>query len=443
MIKNMKIQLFGVGLALVAGVTFLSTVNGQGATPKKDGVTTPKRLGGKRLAGIKVKPRSAPKPAPVTGPRPAPVINANGAPSRPAITAPAGMGAISFEAGSQTVDFGKMIQGETRETIFHMESTGADPLVIASVGKSCGCTKAEVVLIDEVGAEQRYQVGTPIPTGTKFAIKAAIDTTGKSHAFKSDITLTTNDPRRGVVFSLLAEVEIPVTLSPRALNLGMMKATESKSGQTVVTSSAFGPFVLTLDPNIPLNKSIVDLIPTNPDANGKSDHWTVKVTAGPNLPEGSYHQSLRLVTDLAMPNKTMPDGSPQFYDAILFTTATVQGPVTLSTPHVSFGLVRPGEALTRKTVIHITDTDFVLSEAPAFTLKGYGSELANPELYEVSITAVEGTKDWEVNITMLGMEVLEGNGSFRGIVQVNLGHPAKELLDIGFAGVVRKGATKK
>ncbi len=445
----MKVPLLGLTFALLVGAALHSfaqdsrpapepvvspPVTEKPAADKTDAPPRPARVGGNRLSGIKVKPKTpAPGPA-LQGPTVGPVAQ-----PRPAlVTAPTGKGGLSYAPGSQVVDFGNLIQGEVREATFRLKSTGEDPLVVGSIAKTCGCTRAEIVVIDADGNKLPYLVGSPIPTGAEFVVEARLDTTGKSHAFKSDITLTTNDPRRGVVFSLKANVLPALEMNPRSLNLSTMKATDEKRGQVVITSEAYGPFKLAIDPNVPVQDIQVELVPTDPDAEGKSARWIAKVVAGPNLAEGVLNRAVRLISDLPQPDKTLPDGTPQYFDAVLFVVGNVLGPVAVNPPHLSFGLLRPGQTLTRKALVEVTDPNFQLTEAPAFTIKGYGTEFKNPEDFQIHFVPVEGTSNWELVMTLLGMEQ-EGNGSFRGYVEIQLGHPAKPVLEVAFSGVVRAG----
>jgi len=432
----MKAQLLGLTVALFGGASLFAFAQDKGpdvTPPVKetpvDAPPLPERIGTGRLSGIKIKPKTVVtvQQGPATSP-----------PARPLVTAPDGKGGISFVPGSQVVDFGDLIQGEVRDTTFRARSSGEDPLVIGSIGKTCGCTRAEIVVFDADGNRVPYRVGTPIPSGEEFLVEAIIDTTGKSHAFKSDITLTTNDPRRGVVFTLRANVQPALEMNPRSLNLSTMKATDEKRGQVVITSAAYGRFKLEIAPNVPVTDIQVELVPNEPDADGMSDRWVAQVVAGPNLPEGVLNRAVRLVSSLAQPDKFMPDGTPQYFDAVLFVVGNVLGPVSVNPPHLSFGLLRPGQTLTRKATVEITDPDFTLTEAPAYAIKGYGTDFPHPEDFQISFVPVEGSKNWELVMTLLGMEQ-EGNGSFRGYVEVQLDHPAKPVLEVAFSGVVRAG----
>lgn len=416
---------------------------------KRDVVrVVPKRLGGNRLNGIKVKPKTTPAPAPTPAPVGPPVASGHSAddghdhaPVPNADTAPPGRGGLTFEPGTQIKRFGDLVQGDVRNHIFHAKSTGEEPLVISSVTKSCGCTRADVMLIGADGKRTPYVLNQPIPVGQEFEVHAEIDTTGKTHLFRSDITLMTNDPRKGVQFSLEVNVKAPLVANPRSLNLAQMKATEVKKGQVLLTSELNTPFKLHLDPNIPLKNCEVELVPTLPNEEGKSTRWVVKVTAGPNMSEGTYYQSLRLLSDMPKPNQTMPDGTPMMHEMIVFVTAQVLGPVTVNPPHLSFGILRPGQAEVRKATIKITDEDWKLEGAPQLVLRGYGQEFPYGDDFKASIAQIPGTDDWELTLDLLGLEQ-DGSGAFRGLVEVQLGHPAKPILEVGFSGAVRAGVVK-
>lgn len=464
-----RIQLLGLLLPVAALLPLMACSNAsgqeQGEKPKvtkevtpdtvkeerdKDNTTTPKRLGGDRLKGIKVKPKSpAPQVGPVRPPVTGPNVDPNAGhspddghdhgPLAPAVTTLQGIGGVTVEGGNQIKDFGDLIQGDVRNHTFKAKSTGEDPLIISTLNKTCGCTRAEIKLVGEGDTLTSYQLGTPIAVGTDFIIEATLDTTGKAHRFKSDITLTTNDPRRGIGFSLSANVMPALTVNPRSLNLATMKSTDTKKGQVVLTSEAFGRFKVDIDPNIPLRDVKVELVPDSPDAEGKSDRWIAKFELGPNLPEGALNRAVRFVTDIEQPDKALPNGDPMYFDSILYVIANVQGPITVNPPHVSFGLLRPGQALTRRTTITVTDEDFVFPENPKATLKGYGVDFPYTDDFEIKFNRIEGTKNVDLVVTLLGIDTMEGNGSFRGFIEVELGHPSKPTLDVGFSGVVRAG----
>src|SRR6185436_16912116 len=75
----------------------------------------------------------------------------------PAAQAEKNKGRIELMEGVQQVkDLGKLRQGESAAFDFPLVSKGEEPLVITGVKPSCGCTKAEVVLLAEDGTRKPY-----------------------------------------------------------------------------------------------------------------------------------------------------------------------------------------------------------------------------------------------------------------------------------------------
>jgi hypothetical protein len=410
------------------------------AKPKKlekPGAGAPRRIGGALGGGIKIKARpsaGARAPAATTGPQQA-------SPLSEGLDAPAAKGALTFEPGSNAKDFGSLIQGAVEHHTFTAQSTGEDPLVINSLNKSCGCTRAEIVVYGAEGKSRPYRLGEALPSGTKIGIESTFDTTNKSHSIQSNITLTTNDPRGGLVFSLHADVKPALTMNPRSINFTRMKSADVRKGQVVVTSEAYGKFKLALDPTVPLREMRVEIIPDAPDEEGLSSRWVVNVEGGPNLPEGTLNRAIKLVSNLEQSGKTLPDGSPLYFDSVLFVTGQVLGPVALSPPSVSFGLLRPGQVAARTSLLTVTAEDFSLDAAPRTALKSYGAEFPYPDDFEVTWERFGDSGDWTMSLTLLGIEQ-EGNGSFRGYVEVQIGHEAKETIELPFSGVIRGGVSK-
>ena len=49
-------------------------------------------------------------------------------------------GTPKFEFDSETVDFGQINEGETKEHVFKFKNVGDAPLIISNAQGSCGCT---------------------------------------------------------------------------------------------------------------------------------------------------------------------------------------------------------------------------------------------------------------------------------------------------------------
>jgi len=101
---------------------------------------------------------------------------------------------ISFERTEY--DFGKIIQGEKVFYSYTFSNDGDAPLIVSSVGASCGCT---------VPKWSR----DPIGEGETGEIEVVFDSDGKKGVQAKDITVITNAVPNTVVLRLSGEVVVP------------------------------------------------------------------------------------------------------------------------------------------------------------------------------------------------------------------------------------------
>lgn len=93
-------------------------------------------------------------------------------------------------------DFGEIIQGEKITYAYKFENTGNAPLIITSVGSSCGCT------IPKWSKE-------PIAPGESGVIDVVFDSDDKSGVQSKDITILSNAVPNTMVIRLTGEVIVP------------------------------------------------------------------------------------------------------------------------------------------------------------------------------------------------------------------------------------------
>jgi hypothetical protein len=72
----------------------------------------------------------------------------------------------TLEWQQQTIDFGKITEGQKLEVAYHFKNTGTKPLIINKVQPGCGCTVAETPK-------------EPIAPGKEGIIKASFDSDGR------------------------------------------------------------------------------------------------------------------------------------------------------------------------------------------------------------------------------------------------------------------------
>jgi hypothetical protein len=90
-------------------------------------------------------------------------------------------------------DFGDMIEGEVKETVFKFTNTGKSPLIITNARASCGCTIADYPR-------------EPIAVGESGVIKAKFNSRGKHGKQNKRITLTTNTDKGRELLYIVANV---------------------------------------------------------------------------------------------------------------------------------------------------------------------------------------------------------------------------------------------
>jgi major membrane immunogen (membrane-anchored lipoprotein) len=84
-----------------------------------------------------------------------------------------------FEFEEEVWDFGTITDGEVVEHSFKFKNAGNEPLVIASVKASCGCT------VPDYSKE-------PVKPGKTGIIRVSFDSKGKENAVSKDVTIIAN-----------------------------------------------------------------------------------------------------------------------------------------------------------------------------------------------------------------------------------------------------------
>lgn len=363
----------------------------------------------------------------------------------PATTANAAPGHISLVEGqNQEHDFGVLRQGDVQQHVFRLTSDGDAPLVITRLKPSCGCTVAEVSMLGAEGERTVYRTGEQIPVGTEFEIVTELNTTGKSGVVSTSVAIYSNDPRAVFNLNLKAEVKPVLSVEPSAtLAFGELSTVDSAEGEVTVSSDSLDPFLLSIDDRYLQGQPVVvNLTPIDPDAEGRSTSWTVGVKIGPDFPrEGINNFPIVLNTDqeLAAPSAPNADGTPVYHQARVYAQATVLAMVAANPPFVSFGMMRPEEAIEKTIRITTMDPEFTMPEDPVVRLEGYrGIEFPHADAFELSVLPVPGENALDLDLKLKGMPA-GFSGSFGGVVVVEVAHPSKPDVQVRFSGVCRAG----
>lgn len=346
---------------------------------------------------------------------------------------------ITYEFGSDTINFGKVMQGDVLNHKFAMQSSGEEDLIIKQAKPTCGCTVAQIMAQDSEGQMVPYQYGKPLPPGRKIEIAATLHTQNKRGHAGSKINMATNDPRGQTILSLEAEVDPFFSVNPPSINFQGLSQKDTATDKLMVTTAKGQRVKLSaVTDNMPQGLK-VDLKPLDEDSEGKATRWELVATAGPGLAEGSLAYSVQMKSDMTIPGgEKMPNGAMPSYEVQATVMARVTGAVSYSPQFVSLGLIRPGQKLSRSVKVTSHDSDFKLT-APEVTIEG--RETAEWEFakdFTALVRPVPNENAVEIEVTLNGLpESLAG--SFSGMLVIKLGHKDKPEIKVPITGVCRGG----
>lgn len=351
--------------------------------------------------------------------------------------------------GKERHDFGKLMQGAVAVHDFELRTEGTADLIIHQAKPTCGCTVAHILAEDDQGEMKAYVFGEPIPPGRRVVVPATLQTQGRTGRQNVSITVTSSDPRGSTQLALQAEIEPFLQLQPQALSFGQIEVGEIKTMEATITASR-APVMLEIAPGALTTGLQAELTPIDPDAQGRSVRWKIAVTLGPDLVEGALGRAIQIQSDRPIEGAERDRaGSPATYSIAVQVMARVVGPFTITPQYVSMGLVRPGQAKNFVVRIDCNDSNFDMSQAglsarvvgvmPPGASDYPAWEYA--DLFSVSFLPVEGQPNSiDVDVALSGMPE-EANGSFRGILIVDIGHASKPEITLPISGVCRGGPT--
>jgi hypothetical protein len=341
--------------------------------------------------------------------------------------------------GSDTHDFGSMLQGDMDSHAFELVVDGETELFISRIKPSCGCTVARTSLLQDDGSQVPYTAGNPIQVGARIEVVIEVKSDGRQGPLATKVALYCNDPRGLVTLNVKADIKPILTVDPAGpIQLGQLTSAQVGRGSARIRSIDGRLFRLVDDPQFAAGPLAIELVPLEPDAEGRSGEWECRATLGPKIPEGIRNYPIRLISDLAIPHPKHPsaDGSPVFFDARSFVQAQVTGLVSANPPYLTFGMVTPGQSLERVVRIECHD-DFVLPGEIQVQLDGRnGQPFPYPDAFATSIAALVPGKSFELKIQLLGLPET-ATGSFGGVLRLPVHHPMKDEITIGFTGLCR------
>jgi len=366
--------------------------------------------------------------------------DAGGAPVSP--TASADDGAVRpsgarLDCGEDTWDFGTVYSGAVVEHTFALESAGSDDLVISKIKPSCGCTVADTEVVHADGTRERYEIKKPLPPGTRLELHAKIDTTGRRGAQNKPISIYCNDPEGVKRVTMLMTIEPAIDARPDHLRLGRMAVGETREGAVVLESRHDERLALEVRATELPAGFAYELVPRDPDAEGRARVWDLGVTLGPDVLPGRVAVKLSIMTD--QPNPYAPPSVPEEQRKLLGIELLVEADVldlyTVNQRSLFLGLLRPGDTLARTLRLNSYDSEHPM-DAPEVRLTGRkGGELAFPDHFEVSVHPVEGVEAWDIELLVDSLPEEAKGAKLGGELHIGVANPDFPDFVIAFNGV--------
>lgn len=169
-----------------------------------------------------------------------------------------------ISADRPVFDFGTITSGKKIDHIFTLKNKGDAPLAILKTKTSCGCTVASVST-------------RSIEPGRSAELKTSFDSTNFSGKITKTITVETNDPATPTItLTLRGTIREELVVSPRQLNLGLIKVGGSKEVQLTVENHGERPVkIVSVTTPMPQVKVVAKRTALKP---GESSVVTVTVT---------------------------------------------------------------------------------------------------------------------------------------------------------------------
>jgi hypothetical protein len=128
----------------------------------------------------------------------------------------------------ESIDFGKIKQGEVLNHVFVFQNVGEETLRINKVQSSCGCTAALITKQE-------------VAPGEKGEVKVTFNSRGFRGKLNKYIYVDTNDPTRSTIrLSVSANIEVPpqprISLDRYSADVGLFLEGEEMKAKTVISN---------------------------------------------------------------------------------------------------------------------------------------------------------------------------------------------------------------
>lgn len=272
-------------------------------------------------------------------------------------------------AGLSGVDVGWMWQGAVREVRFPLTSVGTEPVHIAAIKASCGCTLVSSAVVEASG-ERELVLGEALEPGTRVLVTVRFDSRAREGVEAKLVTVYSDSPEGRLQLQIGVETRPFLRAAPDSIGFGRVFPSHELVAETTITApdgEAFGLQLVGAE-DLPTGLRL-ELEPSGEDPT-RAATWTARAFLAPDVEPGNLLAHITLVTDLPfdaagnlaalnLPGGVFgPTGEPRHY-LDLWTTAAVVGAVEASPPYMPFGFLASGAMTSSSARIECFDPALV------------------------------------------------------------------------------------
>ena len=291
--------------------------------------------------------------------------------------------------------FGSVPQGAKVTHEFDIRNEGTTDLLIQGITVSCGCTATSMS-------------SKTIAPGKTEKLRMEFNTAGFSGSKTKTAELLTNDPQNpDIVFTLKGVVVPGVVLEPGRLEFGEITSTgdPSKRRKSFAVKIREGS-----DARISSARSFSRFLSVSPLGESSVDN-VYSVELSPQAPRGEFRD--RVVVEFS---------DDQIQPVNLPVTASIRGDISLEPAVVSFGVLKPGEALERRVKIENR------SPSPVYL------KLAPPSAAGLSASLID-VQAGRQSVLVVRVDPSQIDGDLKTSLEIETTHPVESKVSLNIIGV--------
>jgi Protein of unknown function (DUF1573) len=322
--------------------------------------------------------------------------------TKAAVPASKAVAAPKIEIAPETKDAGTVAKGHVIDTTFVVKNTGGSDLIISDARPGCGCTVAAFDKLIKPGAEGK--------------IVTAVDTKSFSGPISKSLLIVSNDPERPQINLFIKATVKPfvdVLPQPYVRFAGVKGDSDTREVILVSEEKTFKPSVAEIaQPYV--KAEVAPAGEKDKIAGHPGDQYKLKITIGPDAPEGLLNAPIRVATGVTQqPTIEVP------------VSGLVRERVSVTPKLVNFGNFTPGkDPITRNIVVN--------NNKPQTAIKVTRAEVSVPGF----ITDVVPTQEGISYTVVIKASDKVKKGALEGTVKLYTTDKEKAVIELPLRGEV-------